>query len=66
MRLGRVSSFCFASDTRRVTLVTNPMISLERTINRILITTNGTYLWSLVRYFITVKQIMVATVKLST
>ena len=43
---GRVSSSCFTSDTRRVNLVTNPVISHERGKDREVFTTSGTYLWS--------------------
>ena len=40
---GRVSSSCSTSDTRRVNLVTNPVISHERRKDREVLTTNGTY-----------------------
>jgi hypothetical protein len=43
---GRVSSSCFTSDTRRVNLATNPVISHERGKDREVFTTSGTYLWS--------------------
>ena len=43
---GRVSSSCSISDTRRVNLVTNPVISHEREKDREVFTTNGTYPWS--------------------
>ena len=43
MDSGRVSSSCSTSDTRRFTLVTNPVISHEWGKDRIVITTNGTY-----------------------
>jgi hypothetical protein len=43
---GRVSSSCSTSDTRRVNLVTNPVISHERGKDREVFTTSGTYLWS--------------------
>jgi hypothetical protein len=45
---GRVSSSCSTSDTSRVNLVTNPVISHERGNDRELFTTNGTYPWSFV------------------
>ena len=43
---GTVSSSCFTSDTRRVNLVTNPVISHERGKDREVFTTSGTHLWS--------------------
>jgi hypothetical protein len=43
-----VSTFCSISGTCPVTLVTNAVISHELGKNRFVITTNGTYLWSLV------------------
>jgi hypothetical protein len=45
---GRVSSSCSTSDTRRVNLVTNPVIRHERRKDREVFTTSGTYPWSLV------------------
>ena len=42
----RVSSSCSTSDSRRVNLVTNPMISHERRKDREVLTTSGTYPWS--------------------
>jgi len=45
---GRVSSSCFTSDTRRVNLVTNPVISHERGKDREMFMTSGTYPWSFV------------------
>ena len=39
---GRVSSSCSTSDTRRVNLVTNPVISHERGKDREVFTTSGT------------------------
>jgi hypothetical protein len=42
----RVSSSCSTSDTSRVNLVTNPVISHEYGKNRDVLTTSGTYLWS--------------------
>ena len=39
---GRVSSSCFTSDTRRVNLVTNPVMSHERGKDREMFTTSGT------------------------
>ena len=44
----RVDSSCFSSCTRRVTLITNPVISHESGKDRIVITTSGTYQWSFV------------------
>jgi hypothetical protein len=44
----RVSSFYSTSDTRRVNLVTNPVISHERGKDREVLTTSGTYPWSFV------------------
>ena len=44
---GRVSSSCSTSDTRRVNLVTNPVISHERGKDREVFT-SGTYPWSFV------------------
>jgi hypothetical protein len=41
-------SLCFTCDTRRVTLVTNLVISHECGQNQIVITTSGTYPWSFV------------------
>jgi hypothetical protein len=45
---GRVSSSCSTSDTRRVNLVTNPVISHEWGKDREVFTTSGTYPWSFV------------------
>jgi hypothetical protein len=45
---GRVSSSCSTSDTRRVNLATNPVISYERRNDREVLTTSGTYPWSFV------------------
>ena len=45
---GRVSCSCSTSDTRRVNLVTNPVISHERGKDREVLTTSGTYPWSFV------------------
>jgi len=45
---GRVSSSCCTCDTRRVTLVTNPVIGHEQGKDRIAITINGTFPWSFV------------------
>ena len=47
-RFGRVSSSCSTSDTRRVNLDTNPVISYQRGKERELLTTSGTYPWSFV------------------
>jgi hypothetical protein len=44
----RVSSSCSTSDTRRVNLVTNPVISHEWGKDREMFTTSGTYPWSFV------------------
>jgi hypothetical protein len=49
---GRVSSFCSTSGTRRVNLVTNPVISRELGNDREVLTTSGTYPWSLVTQII--------------
>jgi hypothetical protein len=45
---GRVSSSCSSSDTRRVNLVINPVISHERGNDREVFTTSGIYPWSFV------------------
>ena len=45
---GRVRSSCSTSDTRRVNLVTNPVISHERGNDREVFKTSGTYPWSFV------------------
>ena len=45
---GRISSFCSTSDTRRVNLITNPVISCEWGKDRKAFTTSGTYPWSFV------------------
>jgi hypothetical protein len=45
---GRVSRSCSTSDTRRVNLVTNPVISHERGKDREVFTTSGTYTLSFV------------------
>jgi hypothetical protein len=42
----RVGSSCSTSDTRRVNLVTNPVISHECGNDREVLTTSGTYPWS--------------------
>jgi hypothetical protein len=44
----RVSSSCSTSDTRRVNLVTNPVISREWGKDREVLTRSGTYPWSFV------------------
>ena len=44
----RVGSSCSTSDTRRVNLVTNPVISHECGNDREVLTTSGTYPWSFV------------------
>ena len=61
---GRISSSCSTNDTRLATLVTNPMIYHEWWRHQIMITKDGTYLWSFVTHIFR-NQIMVATVKLS-
>ena len=43
---GRVGSSCFTSDTRRVNLVINPVISHEQGKDREVFTTSGIYWWS--------------------
>ena len=45
---GRESRSCSTSDTRRVNLVTNPVISHERGKDWEVFTTSGTYPWSFV------------------
>ena len=45
---GRVGSSCSTSGTRRVDLVTNPVISHEWGKEREVFTTNRTFLWSFV------------------
>ena len=45
---GRVSSSCSTSCTRRVNLVTNPVISHDWGKNREVFTTSGTYPWSFI------------------
>ena len=45
---GRVSSSCSTSDTRRVNLVTNPVICHELGKDREVFTISGTYPWSFV------------------
>jgi hypothetical protein len=45
---GRVRRSCSTSDTRRVNLVTKPVISHERGKDREVFTTSGTYPWSFV------------------
>jgi hypothetical protein len=45
---GRVGSICCTSGTRRVNLVTNPIISREWGKTREVLTTSGTYPWSCV------------------
>jgi hypothetical protein len=65
----RVDSSCPTSGTRRVNLVTNPMISHEWGKERKVLTISGTYPGGFfvthIPYSITVNQVMVATVKLS-
>ena len=45
---GRVDTSCSTSGTRRVNLVTNPVISRELGEDQEVFTTSGTYLWSFV------------------
>jgi len=45
---GRVGSSCSTSGTRRVTLITNVVISHERGKDRKVLTTSGPYSWSFV------------------
>jgi hypothetical protein len=45
---GRLISSCSTSGTRRVNLVTNPVINRECGKNREVLTTSGTYPWSFV------------------
>ena len=47
---GRVSNSCSTSGTRRVNLVTKPVISREWGKDREVITTSGTYPWSFVTH----------------
>ena len=42
---GRVSCFCSTCANRRVTLVSNSVISHKRGKDREMLTTNGTYMW---------------------
>ena len=48
LRKDKISSFCSTSDTRRVNLVTNPVISHERGKGWEVFATSGTYPWSFV------------------
>jgi hypothetical protein len=59
---GKVGSYCTTSGTRRITLVTIPMLKHEWGKNRIVITTNG-HLWY--RYPVTVDQVVLAYVILN-
>ena len=52
----RVSSSCSTGGTRRVNLVTNPVISHEWGKEREVFTTNGTYPWSLSKNFISIRH----------
>jgi hypothetical protein len=52
---GRVGSSCSSCGTRRATLVTNPVISHEWEMNRVVLTTSGTFPWYMHRYSGTVK-----------
>jgi hypothetical protein len=47
---GRVNSSCSTSGTRRVNLVTKPLISHEWGKDRGMLTTSGTYPWSFVTH----------------
>jgi hypothetical protein len=47
---GSVSSSCSTRGSCRVNLITNPVISHEWGMDREVLTTNGTYPWSLVTY----------------
>jgi hypothetical protein len=49
-RSGMVNRSSSTSGTRRVNLVTNPVISHERGKNREVLTTSGTYPWSFVAH----------------
>ena len=61
----RVSSSCSASGTRRVNLVTNPVISHELGKDQEVLTTSGTYPWSFVSHiFHNVNQVMEANPRL--
>jgi hypothetical protein len=53
---GRVSSSCSTSGTRRVNLVTNPVISREWGKDREVFTTSGTYPWSLSQKIISIRH----------
>ena len=48
MCYGRVNNSCSTSDTRRVNLVPNPVISHERGKDREVLTTSGTFPWPFV------------------
>jgi hypothetical protein len=52
----RVSSSCSTSDTHRVNLVTNPVISHEWGKDREVFTTSGTYPWSFVPHIFHIGQ----------
>ena len=59
---GRVGSSCSTSGTRRVNLVTNPVISREWGQDRKVFTTSGTYPWSFVtRIFQKIFEVMTST-----
>ena len=61
---GRVGSSCSTSGTRRVNLVTHPVISREWGKDRGVLMTSGKYPWSfMTQIFHSVNQVMVATVK---
>jgi hypothetical protein len=49
---GKVSSSCSISDTRRVNLVTNPVISHERGKDREVLATSVAYPWSFVTHIL--------------
>ena len=61
---GRVSSSCCTIGTRRVNIVTKPVISREWGKDRKVFTISGIYPWSFVtRIFHDVNQVMLVTVK---
>jgi hypothetical protein len=62
----RVCRSWSTSGTRRVNIVTNPIISREWVMDRAVLTISGTYRWSLWHwYFITVNQVMVVNITFS-
>jgi hypothetical protein len=48
IRISLIEGSCSTSDTRRINLATNPVISHERGKDRKVLTTSGTYSWSIV------------------